>query len=99
MDETAANLVTSQFIDKVVWKYNEDGKIIGFTLPIGDIGADAGYMIRYDSDVSYLPVNGECFFNDATMTGDEIEHLKVHSGLNYAIGGALPKAMCLQLKL
>ena len=99
LDETAANLVTSQFIDKVVWKYNEDGKIIGFTLPIGDIGADDGYMIRYDSDVSYLPVNGECFFNDATMTGDEIEHLKVHSGLNYAIGGGIAEGYVFTIKV
>ncbi|MDO5101279.1 MAG: Ig-like domain-containing protein, partial [Eubacteriales bacterium] len=99
LDQTAANDVTSQFINQVAWSQNAEGKATGFTLPIGDIGSDDGYVIRFDANINYQPVNGEKFENDATLSGSEIQPITVHSGMHYAIGGGIAEGYVFKIHI
>ena len=66
------NKVTVTGDYEIIW----DGDT-GFSINLGDIGPDEGFYIRYETQISYVPEEGEIFRNRATITGSNIEEKTV----------------------
>lgn len=91
--EKVSQDVTDQF--QVV--YEEGNR--GFTLDLGDIGAEDGYEITYYVETEYLAVNGEIFKNNATLTGEGIEEVRKESNITYAVGGGVAEGNNYKIKI
>ena len=66
--------------------WNDDGS---FTIDLGDIVAEDGFVIRYTAVAEYDLVDGEVIKNDATIRGDNISvHTASANAIYYEAGGS-----------
>lgn len=66
--------------------WNDDGS---FTIDLGDIAAEDGFVIRYTAVAEYDLVDGEVIKNDATIRGDNISvHTASANATYYEAGGS-----------
>ncbi|MDT2658190.1 Ig-like domain-containing protein, partial [Enterococcus hulanensis] len=71
--------------DNYAPSFDADGK--GFSVNMGDIKKEDGFIIQYDVSLSYQPVDGEKFDNHATLTSNEVVIKEVTSQVKYQKGG------------
>lgn len=88
----------SETVPSVTYGLTADGRET-FTIDIGNIAANEGYQIFYQTKVSYYPANGEKFKNKAKLTGDGGVVEDQNLIINVQTGGGMAQGYVCSIKV
>ncbi|MGG5314856.1 Spy0128 family protein [Enterococcus sp. AZ072] len=85
--------VTTEYI------VNLDPDDKGFTIQLGDIKKDEGFVIKYNVLLSYIPNDGEKFNNKAVLNSNKEIVSEVESQIKYQKGGGTAEGYTYAIKI